>query len=84
MAGVAKAALVDEATLEQRRVIVIAAPRVEPIVIAWWNRLACGKCGAAQDEQDGAAGDEAHTFKVCALGPNLQGRYWLSARSLPW
>jgi hypothetical protein len=68
MAGVAQAALVDEATLEQRPVaIVVAASRLEPIVVALRNRTAGGKHGAAQDEQDNAGrerSEDGRTLQV--------------------
>src|SRR5438128_6775111 len=53
MVNAAKAALVDESALEQRRVTgVVAAARLEPIVVARRHRPACGKHRAAQDESD--------------------------------
>ena len=54
MIGIEKAALVDEVTVEQRRIpIVVAATGGEPVIVALWSRLARRKHGAADDEHDG-------------------------------
>src|SRR5207247_11382913 len=52
MVGVAKPALVEEATLVQRRVpIVVTAPSGQPVIVALRDRLARREQGAAQDER---------------------------------
>ena len=52
MVGVAKPALVEEATLVQRRVpIVVTAPSGQPVIVALRDRVARREQGAAQDER---------------------------------
>src|SRR6266571_4187270 len=53
LVGGTRPALVDEATVEQRRVaIVVAAPGGGPVIVALWNRLARREQGATQDDND--------------------------------
>src|SRR5256885_10466027 len=57
MVGVAKPALVEKATLVQRRVaVVVATPGRKPVIVALWDRLARRDQGAGQAENDHGKG----------------------------
>src|SRR5437867_9470204 len=63
--GIGKAALVDEVTVEQRRVpIVVAASSGKPVIVALRDRLARREQGAAQDDNDDGHGAVAYATRT--------------------
>jgi len=67
--GIGKAALVDEVTVEQRRVpIVVAASSGKPVIVALRDRLARREQGAAQDDND-----DGHGQSLTPPEPRLVG-----------